>query len=679
MKLIEKGYNCDRISRSEKLVIANGSFGYRGTLEEHTYHNNVALIANGLYDQNGDKWREPVNFPNPLYIMPIINGTRLDDSNVTYHKEWLELENATFNRLTKFNINNVTGVIKSQRFFDPTRCDLLISRWVIKTIENVDLEIYSGIDTIVWNINGDHFKVNNYTFNPLNVTAITNEGKKINIEVIEECNHSISKNLEIDGKIVNCYNINTNEVIITKYIFLSHSYLSSTNKPILDYDSLLNINNKYYLDKWKKCKINIIDDDDLQLAIDYSIYQLLINAPKVDGISMPARGVTSQTYKGAIFWDTEMFMVPFFLETDKEVAKRLVRYRINTLNGAIEKAKYYGYDGAFYAWESQENGIDGCTDFNVIDVFTHRKVRTYFKDKQVHISADVAVCLYKTYLKTKDISLLLDGGIKVLLECAKFYYSYSYYNHNKERFEILSVMGPDEYHECVNNNAYTNYMAYQTVKYALDSLKVIKNKNINYYNEIMNEYSPYIQKLKKYRRLLYLPKPNEDKIIEQFDGYFNLEDVNVDEVRSRLVKENEYWGGTTGVATPTRVIKQADVIALMCVLDDLFTEEEKLANYKYYLPYTEHGSSLSISMYSQCACSIGFEDDSYEWLKKNATLDLIGGGKKYAGEIYIGGTHLAACGGTWQIIFNGYLKKGRRLPKQIKSLKIKTIRGEIDL
>ena len=127
--------------------------------------------------------------------------------------------------------------------------------------------------------------------------------------------------------------------------------------------------------------------------------------------SIPARALSGQVYKGAIFWDTEMFMFPFFLYTYPEKAVELMRYRIKTLDGARRKAKTEGagYRGAFYAWESQETGDDACTYFNIGDPFTKRDLRTHFRDKQVHISGDVAIAMWE-YFKIDRRRLLVIGG-----------------------------------------------------------------------------------------------------------------------------------------------------------------------------------------------------------------------------------------------------------------------------
>ena len=143
-------------------------------------------------------------------------------------------------------------------------------------------------------------------------------------------------------------------------------------------------------------------------------------------------------------------------------------------------------------------------------------------------------------------------------------------------------------------------------------------------------------------------------MIEQFDGYFALEDASVETVRSRLLDPREYWGGAYGVAAHTQVLKQADVIAMLYMLGG-HSEETIRANYDYYEPRTEHGSSLSACMYALCACSIGRPDAAYPLFLKSAEADIVGGGKQWAGLVYIGGTHPAAQGGAYMVLLNGFL------------------------
>ena len=159
--------------------------------------------------------------------------------------------------------------------------------------------------------------------------------------------------------------------------------------------------------------MEIAGNDQVQLALRYSIYHLLLLSPSISPCSsIPARGISGQTYKGAVFWDTEIFMLPFYLNTDIESAKSIIMYRVEALKGALLKAKEYGYRGAFYAWESQEGGYDACSDYNVTDAHTNRPVRTSFKDKQIHISADVVSPSMPTLI-TIRICRYLKGRLKL--------------------------------------------------------------------------------------------------------------------------------------------------------------------------------------------------------------------------------------------------------------------------
>ncbi len=187
------------------------------------------------------------------------------------------------------------------------------------------------------------------------------------------------------------------------------------------------------------------------MALRYSLYQLQSAAPRhSEKVSIPARSLSNQVYKGAVFWDTEMYMVPVFQMTDPAAARNLLRYRYHTLDGARRKALEYGFRGAFYAWESQNDGIDACSHYNVTDVLTGRPLRTHFRDKQIHISADIAYAIGQYVLWTGDAGFLRDGGAEILIECARFLHSYSCYKEHNGSYEFWDVLGPDEYHERVH-------------------------------------------------------------------------------------------------------------------------------------------------------------------------------------------------------------------------------------
>jgi nigerose phosphorylase len=221
--------------------------------------------------------------------------------------------------------------------------------------------------------------------------------------------------------------------------------------------------------KWERCDVKIDGDDEAQQALRYSIFQLLMVAP-VNGSanSIPARALSGQVYKGAIFWDTEMFMFPFFLHTYPEKAVELdaLPDQDPRRRAAEGEDRGAGLSRRFLCLGEPGDGRRCLHLFQRRRPDHGRDLRTHFRDKQVHISGDIAIAMWEYFKLTGDDSLLLAGGAEVILECARFYYSYAYFKPDKNRYEILDVTGPDEYHERVNNNAFTSMVAKATFEIA---------------------------------------------------------------------------------------------------------------------------------------------------------------------------------------------------------------------
>jgi len=406
------------------------------------------------------------------------------------------------------------------------------------------------------------------------------------------------------------------------------------------YDACQARHNAEWARRWKDCDVKIEGDDEAQLALRYSIFQLLMVAP-VEGSanSIPARALSGQVYKGAIFWDTEMFMFPFFLHTCPGKAVELLRYRINTLPGARRKARTEGAGcrGAFYAWESQESGDDACTYFNIGDPFTKRELRTHFRDKQVHISGDVAIAMWEYFKITGDDTLLLEGGAEVILECARFYYSYAYFKKEKNRYEILDVIGPDEYHERVNNNAFTNMVAKATFEIANATADHLKRKHPDQFKALVRkiDIAGELPRFVEAADLLFVPQPDaKTGVIEQFDAYFKLKEAKIEELKARKLHPDEYLGAGQGLAVPTKIIKQADVVMMLNLFRDRYSMEVKKANWEYYEPRTEHGSSLSACAYAMVAADTGKLDWAYNYFLKTAKIDIEARYKVLWGPFY---------------------------------------------
>jgi len=346
-----------------------------------------------------------------------------------------------------------------------------------------------------------------------------------------------------------------------------------------------------------------------------------------------------------------------FTFTEPAVARNLILYRFHTLDGARRKAAEYGFRGAFYAWESQETGDDACTLFNVTDVFTGRPMRTYFRDKQIHISADIVYAIGRYIDVTGDDSILAAGAAEVAAECSRFLFSYAVFKPERQRYEIHDVTGPDEYHERVNNNAFTNRMVKHALTCTVGILADLKRKFPDAHRTLDERigFSGEIEGWEDMAKHLYQPLPDpQTGVIPQFDGYTSLEDPALAELKGRMLDPNEYLGGGNGLATQTRILKQADVVLMLHLFPDDHSDEIVRANWEYYEPRTEHGSSLSACAYAMVAARIGRPDWAYDYFMKTATVDLTGKSKQHVGTLYIGGTHPAANGGAWMSAVLGF-------------------------
>ncbi|WP_086350406.1 glycosyl hydrolase family 65 protein [Candidatus Enterococcus clewellii] len=699
----EEGRQLEKtIDFGNKFLIGNGYFGYRGTMEEYDKSELPACNLSGIYDQQGASWREPINAPNGLYTQLFVDGDPYDlrTKEVCAHQQQIDMHQALHQRRTVFSGKSGEVRVVSERFASGTDKHLLLMSYSFCLENTTNIRLVTGIDGDVWDINGPHlFEYSHYSEGQtLGLSAISGEMKHTitvadtlttdfeGTQRIFETEKGIFRQIEFVAQAGQTYHFTKSIAIYTSQDVaepLKYAVKASHSANQKGYQALKKEHQQEWAQRWSMADVEIEGDDEAQLALRYSIYQLMIIAPRnSQATSIPARGLSGQTYKGAVFWDTEMFMLPFFLHTEPETAKNLIDYRIKTLDGARAKAAEYGFRGAFYAWESQENGQDACSDYNVTDVFTQRPMRTYFRDKQIHISAAVAYGIWETFQMTGELALLMNGGAEVILECARFYNSYAYYRPEKERFELIDVIGPDEYHERVYNNAYTNKMAAYTINIAEKVLEQLEDSPT--YKAALIEklaYEQEIEQLRNMKKALYVPQPDDQTgLIEQFDGYFKLEDTTVDTVRSRLIDPKEYWGGAYGVAADTQILKQADVVLLLTLFKEEYAKEVKRKNWQYYEPRTEHGSSLSPCIYALLACDIGDPEWAYPYFMKTASVDLTGESKQFAGTIYIGGTHPAANGGAWMAAVLGFaglkISEGRvsvnpKLPKHWQKMRFK--------
>ncbi|MBR5705124.1 MAG: glycoside hydrolase family 65 protein, partial [Deltaproteobacteria bacterium] len=458
----------------------------RGVPEEAGSALFPAITLAGVYDQFEDKWREPVNAPNCLFIRTCFDGQPLsvEDGSPQDHNTALDYRHGIYSRKT----DDAAAGIASRRFVSMASPHLMADEYQLSFRQDGEMTLQAGISIDLWDINGPHlFDFQFEVGETLAASCVTGQ-KKINLAAAQcvQADFKAEKSLRQDETgVFRVYRrrVRAGETLTLRVFSAVYTSLDTSAPAGAARDCCrqakaagLSACLEAHFDAWEKIwalsEITLEGNEEAALFLHASQYHLNCVAPRhAHNMSIPARGLSGQTYKGAIFWDSEMFFFPMFVYTQPQIAESLLRYRIETLDGARKKAAEYGCRGAFYAWESQEGGAEGCTNFNVVDVFTHRPVRTYFRDKQIHISADIAYALRSWYDITGDRALLEEGGAKVILECARFYLSRANGHLDSERVDFADVIGPDEYHERVANNSFTNEM----IRHCLESALLLKD------------------------------------------------------------------------------------------------------------------------------------------------------------------------------------------------------------
>jgi trehalose/maltose hydrolase-like predicted phosphorylase len=401
--------------------------------------------------------------------------------------------------------------------------------------------------------------------------------------------------------------------------------------------------------RWDRSDIRIDGPPEDQQAARFAIYHLIQSCPqKTDRASIAAKGLTGEGYRGHVFWDTEIFMLPFFSLTAPAAARRLLTYRVHCLEGAREKASEYGYKGAMFAWESADTGRETCPTY-VKDPKTGEPVRVSCGELEQHISSDVVYAAWNYVKHTGRRAFLSGDFLRLAVDVARFWASRVTFNPTDKDYEIHDVIGPDEYHEHIDNNAFTNFTAAWVLRTAATEVRRLTNARPG--APILRELDvsdSEVQTWQEIARRIVLPWHEDGLLLEQHQGFFDLADVDPAPLSALVSTEPE--NARMAKIHRAQILKQADVIMLMVLFPHAFSEEMKRRNWEYYEPRTTHDSSLSPSVHVLAACELGLSAKAYEYFRRSASIDL-GDVMHNADQ----GLHSAAQGGTWQAIVYGFL------------------------
>lgn len=394
---------------------------------------------------------------------------------------------------------------------------------------------------------------------------------------------------------------------------------------------------KFLTRYWEDTDIKIVGDPALQQGLRFNALQLLHSTGRDGKTNIAAKGLSGEYYEGHYFWDTETYIIPFFLYSQPELVRSLLEYRYSILDAARANAKRMRDKGALYAWRTI-NGHEASGNFLGSTV-------------QYHINAAVAYAIHKYMEATNDLPFLIEMGAEMLFETARCWAHRGVFNPSKGgRYCINEVCGPDEYKPGVNNNCYTNYMAQFNLRLALEAQNTLKKHNPERLQELLTRLRIDQDEFDLWQTCadqMYLPFNEELGIHPQDDSFLDKDPIDIDTILEDEIPLVGNWHPL--VIWRYQVIKQADVILLLFLLGDQFTLEEKKANFDYYEPKTTHDSSLSPAIYSIIAAELGYNEFAYNYFLQTVRLDL----DDYNRNAWQG-LHTACMAGSWMGVVNGF-------------------------
>ena len=411
------------------------------------------------------------------------------------------------------------------------------------------------------------------------------------------------------------------------------------------FQELLVSQEQYMDDFWRRSDVRVRDireertkrsTVEIQQAIRFNLFHILQASARAEDAGVPAKGLTGQAYEGHYFWDSEIYVLPFLIYTSPRIAKNLLTFRYKMLPQARARARQLGHRGAMFPWRT----ISG------------EEASAYYAagTAQYHINADIMYALRKYVQATGDEPFLRDCGAEMLVETARLWLSLGFYSEAKEgKFCINSVTGPDEYNTVVNNNAYTNLMARENLRYAAETVQCLQTTYPDSYNALVQKTALEPSELEAWVRAvesMYVPYDEKLQIIPQDDSFLDREPWDFRNTPSDRYPLLLFYHPLN--IYRKQVIKQADVVLAMFLLGNAFSAEAKKRNFEFYDPLTTGNSSLSSCVEAIIAAEIGDIDKSIRYGMAALLMDLadVGGNVK-------DGCHIASMGGTWMMLAYG--------------------------
>ncbi|MDF2512857.1 MAG: family 65 glycosyl hydrolase [Herbinix sp.] len=389
---------------------------------------------------------------------------------------------------------------------------------------------------------------------------------------------------------------------------------------------------EYLLEFWSNCMLFIEGDDDLNEAVNYNMYQLIQSVGKDEYCNITAKGLSGEGYEGHYFWDTEMYIEPFFNLTEPDITKNLISFRYNTLKQARENARLLGHTkGALYPWRTIM-GVE-CSG--------------YFPSGTAgyHINGDIAYSIISYYLATKDLNFIANKGAEIIFETARLWMDVG--NYRDGTFRINEVTGPDEYTCMVNNNYYTNVSAQYNLRWAFKFYNLLEAAGQLQAAARIGITEKEVNEFKLAADAMYLPYDSELGINPQDDSFLDKKLWDLENTPKENFPLLLHYHPLH--LYRHQVCKQADTVLAHFIFEDAQSLEVIRNSFSYYEKVTTHDSSLSTCIFSIMASKLGLEEKAYDYFGDSAKLDLFNTHKNTKD-----GIHTANMGGNYMAIVYGF-------------------------
>ncbi|WP_226642709.1 glycoside hydrolase family 65 protein [Mesobacillus subterraneus] len=679
-KIVETDLHKEDFRLAESIMsLGNGHMGMRGNFEETytgDFHRGSYIAGVWFPDKTRVGWwkngyphyfGKVINSTNFIGIKVIVDGVELDlhSAEVSDYYRELDMQHGVLTRRFTVVQNGKETEVEAVRFLSVADKELAAIKYSV-TAKN-----YNGKLTFVPYLDGDvRNEDSNYdedfwyevsrdaseyngnlvmktkdnpfgtpTFQAATTMQTVVEGNVAKVEVNEKEEY-VENVIEVNAE-------QGNTVTLYKYVAVTtdRDYeadeLVSKGREVLarsvekGFEQLLEEHRNGWLSRWEIADVEIAGDDEAQQGIRFNLFQLFSTYYGEDSrLNIGPKGFTGEKYGGATYWDTEAYAIPLYLSTaESEVARNLLIYRHNQLDGAYHNAKQQGLKGALYPMVTF-TGVECHNEWEI----------TF---EEIHRNGAIAYAIYNYVNYTGDKDYLHEYGIDVLAGISRFWADRVHYNKSKNVYMMHGVTGPNEYENNVNNNWYTNRIAVWTLRYTLEVIEFLKQNGhenrlsgLEFSDAELSKWQDIIEKM-------YFPYDEEKGVFVQHDTFLDKDLMTVDELSAEDRPINQKWSWDKILRSC--FIKQADVLQGLYFFNHEFTEEEKRRNFEFYEPMTVHESSLSPSIHAVLAAELGMEEKAYEMYNRTARLDL----DNYNNDTE-DGLHITSMTGAWLGIVQGF-------------------------